>query len=89
VDLVQDGPASQSLVQGQFEGKLGLLFCVRCSGLAAFILGHLGRQGTTAFPPASRVGFSELLGCRELVEFIISDGLRELGATEDVPPKRV
>ena len=32
------------------------------SGFALPILAHLRRPGTIAFPPASRVGFSELLG---------------------------
>jgi len=31
---------------------------------SAFILGQLGRQATTSFPPASRVSISELLGAQ-------------------------
>jgi len=34
------------------------------SGYSRLILAQLGRQGATAFPPASRVSISELLGSR-------------------------
>jgi len=37
-------------------------YAARRLGLRPFILGHLGRPGTNALPPASRVSISELLG---------------------------
>jgi hypothetical protein len=36
------------------------------SGFVSFILGHLDWQGTTCFPPASRVSISEVLGGEKL-----------------------
>jgi hypothetical protein len=60
--LLNHGPAGHSLVQGQLDGKRGMLCCVRCSGLGVLILWQLRRLDTASFPPASRVGFSELLG---------------------------
>ena len=39
-------------------------YAARRLGFDAFILGQAGGPGTTAFPPASRVSISELLGER-------------------------
>ena len=66
------------------RGPNGLELSRSAAQACFLILGHLGRQGTTAFSPASRVGFSELLGGvhrPSLSERVASLSVRRLSGT--------
>jgi hypothetical protein len=56
-------PFSSRDLEGEYQSRpTASSYAARRLRLASFILGQLGSQGSMAYPPASRVSISELLG---------------------------